>query len=114
MTNPIVVERMVLQTKVGGTEQTKVRKHYYWCPGCDGLHGITINPDKGANGAGWEFTGTLECPTYSPSQLSSGGAGNVRCHTFIKGGMIQFLDDCTHKLKGKTVPMVPMPDGMFN
>jgi hypothetical protein len=27
------------------------------------------------------------------------------CHSFIKDGMIQFLDDCTHALAGQTVPL---------
>lgn len=27
------------------------------------------------------------------------------CHSFIKDGMIQFLGDCTHELKGKTVKL---------
>jgi hypothetical protein len=34
----------------------------------------------------------------------------VICHTFIKAGMIEFLGDCTHKLKGQTVPLPPLPD----
>jgi hypothetical protein len=36
--------------------------------------------------------------------------GHPRCHSFVKNGMIQYLDDCDHELKGKTVPMVPVPD----
>lgn len=27
------------------------------------------------------------------------------CHSFVTDGNIQFLDDCTHELKGKTVPL---------
>lgn len=116
MSNPIVVEKMVESPPRSGK---RVRKHYYWCPGCDALHGITINPDKGANGAGWEFTGTLEKPTYSPSQLSTweglrnGKETKETCHTFIRDGMIQFLNDCTHALKGQTVPLPPLPDWVF-
>lgn len=108
--NPIIVERSVLDNGVAK------RYHYYWCPGCDGLHGITINPDKNSLGAGWTFTGTLECPTYSPSQLSKYERGVEKiphvCHTFIRGGMIEFLNDCTHALKGQTVPLPPVPDWM--
>ena len=96
--NPIVVER-----KFKDGDQSGIR-HVYWCPGCDELHGIPVFGVAG----GWQFTGTLECPTYSPSQLTRGG--EHRCHTFIRGGQIQYLDDCTHHLKGKTVDMVPVPD----
>lgn len=28
--------------------------------------------------------------------------------------MIQFLDDCTHGLKGQTVPLPPLPDWFVN
>jgi hypothetical protein len=28
-----------------------------------------------------------------------------RCHSLVTDGNIQFLDDCTHELKGKTVPL---------
>lgn len=108
MTNPIVMAR---QADDHGRVYTM---HYYWCPGCDSLHGVSINPGKNTKGAGWDFTGTLESPTYSPSELTTWTTGEEktlhRCHTFIKEGMIQFLDDCTHALKGQTVPLPPLPD----
>jgi hypothetical protein len=34
------------------------------------------------------------------------GAVQVRCHSFVRAGMIEFLPDCTHELAGRTVPMV--------
>ena len=107
MPNPIVAVRRV---KSGDREHTV---HYYWCPGCPGLHGVAIRPDTFDNGAGWIFTGTLERPTYAPSQLTTyGGDGSRRCHTFIRDGMIEFLSDCTHAMAGKTVPLPPLPDWM--
>ena len=114
---PIVVERKTRmpESQGGGL----VTRHLYWCPGCDNLHGIVIQPGKQANGASWSFEGSLECPTYSPSQLTQfeGGPPEARqkfvCHTFIRGGMIQFLGDCTHELRGQTVPMVPVPDWLI-
>jgi hypothetical protein len=33
------------------------------------------------------------------------GAKELRCHLFIRSGQLQFLGDCTHELKGITVPM---------
>lgn len=108
--NPIVVERQV--TNADGRSGTR---HSYWCPGCDALHSIAIRPHSQDNGAGWTFTGTLDQPTYSPSQLTTyeyvkdGKEVKRVCHTFIRGGQIEFLDDCTHSLKGKTVPLPPLP-----
>jgi hypothetical protein len=111
MTNPIVVER-----KVQYPDGRRGLRHCYWCPGCDALHCIAINPVKADNGAGWTFTGTLDNPTYSPSQLTSwegtvNGVPTKRCcHTFIRGGRIEFLRDSTHALAGQTVPLPPLPD----
>lgn len=109
---PIISER---QVRIGDKTQ---KRHYYWCPGCDALHGIAILPDRQDNGAGWSFSGTLECPTYSPSQLTktklmrddTGKEKEFVCHTFIRNGQIEFLNDCTHELKGKTVPLPQLPD----
>lgn len=113
--NPIVIEKTVVYDSGKPTER-RVRQHYYWCSGCDALHGIAINPDKNSLGAGWTFTGTLECPTYSPSQLSrwegtvNGKPTKRVCHTFIRNGKAEFLSDCTHALAGQTVPLPPLPD----
>jgi hypothetical protein len=89
--------------------------HYGWridCPGCNAPHVLDTR---------WTFTGTLERPTFRASllvheQLAVEGVkyvdgikpGDViipRCHSFITDGRIQFLDDCTHALKGQTVDL---------
>lgn len=88
----------------------------FWCPGCDERHQINTSP-----GSLWEFNGDLEKPTFSPSYLTwnrpnlnaspehdpTGKYRNgSRCHSFIKEGKIEYLDDCTHEYAGKTVDMV--------
>lgn len=30
---------------------------------------------------------------------------DIVCHSYIRDGQIQFLDDCTHELRGRTVPL---------
>lgn len=83
------------------------------CPGCACLHSIKTPV--------WTFNGNLEKPTVTPSILVSGTepitddeharimSGEVIepkptiCHSFVTDGKIQFLDDCTHSLKGQTV-----------
>jgi len=102
----------------------------FLCPGCNYLHMVSIKP---YHPSGWEFNGSLEAPTIHPSVLLTTGH-HVRgqkqppdcyycnerakgdafydctiCHSFIKDGMIQFLDDCTHALKGKTVSLPTLP-----
>jgi hypothetical protein len=72
--------------------------------------------------AKWEFNGDYERPTFSPSYLvwrdpkpdvdpkhdpDGKYRSGFRCHSFIKDGKIQYLDNCTHKLANQ---MVELPD----
>lgn len=95
----------------------------FLCPGCGFGHGVWTKQPNGRNGAVWSFNGDLEKPTFSPSLLVQGTrritddeatrilAGEnleipkYRCHSFIRDGNIQFLNDCTHALAGQTVPI---------
>lgn len=84
------------------------------CPGCDDFHQISVGV--------WTFNGDLERPTFSPSVLVGGAQWGVAdvfhkpnhkvakgertvCHSFVTGGQIQFLGDCTHTLAGQTVDL---------
>jgi hypothetical protein len=73
----------------------------FHCPGCKYGHWF------GTGHGGWVMTGTREKPTVMPSILvnKDNDPSYPRCHLFIKDGMIKFLGDCTHELRGKTVPM---------
>lgn len=72
--------------------------HYAWafvCPGCERVHHCDQR---------WTFNGDQDDkPTLSPSVLQQTAP---RCHLFLREGMIQFLDDCEHVLRGQTVPLV--------
>lgn len=91
------------------------------CPGCNDLHAISVNVGS------WTWDGSLTAPTISPSILERSGhfakpgdcwcTYNAEhpdeqvsfrchiCHSFIKNGKIEFLNDCTHSLAGKTVDL---------
>ena len=73
------------------------------CPGCGHAHGVypksTGNPSGGPS---WEWNGSMDKPTFSPSILVK---GEYRCHSFVKEGQIRFLSDCTHDLAGQTVEL---------
>lgn len=72
------------------------------CPGCGGLHFFKTS----GSGATWTWNGDKDKPTVSPSiHIKIKGH---ECHFFIKNGMIEYLNDCHHKLAGQTVPMEPM------
>ena len=93
-----------------------------WCPGCEyidedngrsygGLHMLPVSGDKKKRPV-WKWDGNLEKVTLSPSILTKFGRGDERfvCPSFLKNGVWQFLNDSTHRLAGKSVPMVPLPD----
>ena len=71
------------------------------CPGCGQEH--AFNND-------WEFNNDFEKPTIRPSLLIRGWLNkdipNGVCHSYITNGMIEFLGDCSHNLKGQMVPLL--------
>lgn len=97
----------------------------FYCMGCKARHQIYLD----GNGARWSWDGNAEEPTFSPSVLvesirhdltpaqweeydticsQQGMAAAMnhpvygwRCHTFIRGGYIEYLDDCSHTLRGR-------------
>lgn len=116
-----------LGKKLRTAEGDRIRFH---CPGCNDFHDIRVtgNPNEC-----WTFNGNAEKPTFTPSVLvRSGHFANpdkkacwctynaehpdapspfkcYQCHSFVTDGQIQFLDDCTHGLAGKTVPLPDYP-----
>ncbi|MDR7867595.1 MAG: DUF6527 family protein [Sporomusaceae bacterium] len=111
--------------------KAKVSEKYvrFWCPGCKGYHIVPI-----AGNYKWDFFGDAERPTLSPSILRRSGhyAPHAKpdghcwctynaeqekkgeppapfkctvCHSFVRDGCIQFLNDCTHELAGQTVEL---------
>ncbi len=112
--------RGVLRTLGGG-------RVGFFCPGCKEIHQIRVEGDGSPR---WGFNGDYERPTFTPSVLVTGhqiernSAGEwtgewVRgadgkplplvCHSFVTDGQISFLNDCTHELCGKIVP-IPKPE----
>lgn len=74
----------------------------YICPGCGNRVGIKIPP--------WGFNGDMEKPTFNGSVKQEGtevksGKTDYLCHALVKDGKTEFLNDCTHELRGKTIDM---------
>lgn len=69
-----------------------------YCPGCKFEHVIYTK----------RFNGNVKSPSFFPSLLIRFPANNKNniCHSFIKDGKWQFLNDCTHELAGQTVGMI--------
>lgn len=97
----------------GGTTGTENRYTHLLlgCPGCGGFHTVYVNTEPGDTGLNpWEWDGNLDAPTVSPSILVNATRPGHRCHSFVRGGMWEFLSDCDHALAGQTVPLAPLPE----
>lgn len=68
----------------------------FFCPACEKDHPFDQR---------WEFNGDTESPTFSPSLLvyADNNGYQVRCHSFVRNGMIEYLNDCEHNMAGQTV-----------
>lgn len=76
----------------------------FYCPGCKHNHAYRVaGPEQGPV---WEWNKSFDKPTFTPSLLNRKPDGDV-CHLFVCDGRIDFCGDCTHELKGRSVPMVP-------
>lgn len=92
-----------------------------FCPACKNGHLFSHPNFPNGLGAKWEFSGSLENPTFAPSiivrtpapDFYQSGKYESTCHSFVRNGKIEFLGDCTHPLAGKTVDLPDwdsMPD----
>jgi len=73
-----------------------VEGHMIFCPGCKSGHLFDHR---------WHFNGDLEKPTFDGSMLVNASDPETRCHSYVRDGMIQFVTDCAHELKGQTVAL---------
>ena len=89
------------------------------CPACGFEHSFNVDLDGHGKHSGpvWTFNVNYESPTFSPSM-----GANLRgyekhhpvCHSFLRNGVWQFLNDSTHELAGQNIPMIPLdPDATF-
>ena len=101
------------------------RSMLFECPGCEMLHSANV---AGTGHPVWTWNGSMDKPTFSPSilvrfdhwtppattpevcaKIKSGEIVQTRvsrvCHSFVRDGKIQFLEDCTHALAGKIVEL---------
>lgn len=78
--------------------------YLFWCPGCETHHYFQTEGQPR-----WQWNGSLTKPHVKPSIKVTFWDRGVY-HLFIRDGMIKYLNDCYHDLKGKTVPMVPIDE----
>ena len=83
---------------------------YFHCPGCNGTHWVQLKPAS----PGWEWNGSFDKPTFSPSVHCEPSLSKYQCHFFVEDGKIRYLMDCHHELRGKTVPMEDFDNAKSN
>lgn len=90
----------------------------HWCPACEEMHAFAVEKPF-SNGAKWTWDGNVNAPTFSPSMNIRIGPypadddqpGRIDvCHYFLRAGVIDYLGDCTHALKGQKVPLPDLPE----
>jgi hypothetical protein len=83
--------------------------YVFTCPGCGYDHPFYIVPQSRENRPDgtpaplWQWNGSMDKPTFTPSLLCNKDFPESRCHLFMTDGKIQFLNDCFHSLAGRTV-----------
>jgi len=75
-------------------------QYLYMCLGCGYEHAFALRSEGGYH----EFNMDLNNSTVSPSLLERNNPERI-CHSFIRNGMIQYLNDCHHHLAGKTIEL---------
>ncbi len=110
---------MTAKVQPVSSQAGKLVGYSFFCEGCEGYHMVYTEPwtktypGPPVPGPVWEFNGDLERPTFSPSLLVYEGkhedTGEIHqplCHTFVRDGQVEFLNDCGHKLAGQTRPLL--------
>lgn len=107
--------------RVGAADGHTARGYSHWCPACEEMHAFAVD-EAFKNGARWSFDGNLDAPTFSPSMnirtgrfadpnfVDAEGDLSRVCHYFLRNGHLEFLGDCTHGMKGQTVPLPELPE----
>jgi hypothetical protein len=80
----------------------------FLCPGCGLTHPYIIRATDPSRPK-WSYNGDEAAPTFSPSLLVNKDHPQSRCHLFVEGGRIRYLQDCHHDLRGQTIDLPAYP-----
>lgn len=86
-----------------------IGRYGHWCPGCDKPHFFNISAQDHPQGKKWDFNGDVVKPTFSPDMRVDDERGNVVCRYYLTDGRLQFMGDCTHVYRNRTVPLPEFP-----
>lgn len=77
----------------------------FFCPGCGYDHSFHVGGEAQHRVGRWAWNGSYDKPTFHPSLLCNQDMPEARCHSWVKDGKIQFLQDSHHSLANKTVDL---------
>ena len=92
----------------------KVVAYFVYCPACERAHRLIVECEEDPSHV-WQFSGTEELPTFTPSLLVESGPmrpgdPNHICHSYLTAGVWGFLNDSTHAMADQKIPMVDFPE----
>lgn len=74
-----------------------------------GFHCIPCGHEHAFHVPRWKWNGSFDKPTFTPSLKITTEYGDERgtqiCHLYMTNGKIEYLNDCWHHFKGRTVVM---------
>lgn len=112
----------VRHTTNGSNDECLGLALHLWCPGCQALHAPRfICKEHGGPKSGpiWvgdptadpiEFSPSLLVQWSTPEPLDSTARIDHRCHSFVRDGKWEYLEDSTHYLRGQVIPLEPLPN----
>jgi hypothetical protein len=87
-----------------------IGRYMHWCPGCNAPHFFNINAPEQGDGPPprrFFYNGDFQLPTFSPAQVLTGERG--ACRYFLTSGKLEFMGDCWHEYRNRTVPLPDFP-----
>jgi len=76
----------------------------FWCTGCGAYHSVPLVGDDP-----WFFDGDYERPTILPSlvlhRVTETGKVVNTCHLCLTGGILYYLSDSEHRMRGQNIPL---------
>lgn len=93
----------------------------HWCPACEEMH-VFATDKPNSQGAQWRFNNDANHPTFEPSMHikinnkdhphHQPNAATTVCHYTLTAGILTYLMDCTHDMRGRKIYLPELPPGV--
>lgn len=89
-----------------GLRMVAIGRYMHWCPGCCEPHFFALG--LRADGERVTYNGDFQQPTFSPDQRIERD-GRIVCRYYLTSGRLEFMGDCDHVYRNRTVMLPPFP-----